>query len=269
MTIFDSNDHVCLTCVFSFLICIGLLRRCFSQQCEVRAAAYAGLGSLSERYDVLSGDVFEILYTQVKIMFDIVYFDSYSIKDIVFFFFFSFSEVLKPTKVWWLHYGYLTALKVGWKQDFSNLSIYFWSIYSRRREVWKMTGIILVRKDLYIWAQWNLNSIILKHFFLVITEALATFKNHLKSLTFRLTKLDIEDYELDKTTNFDTTTSTGLRSSHIAEILLGTFDIIMEHEFISQGDTMESCQVILTLFKKRKALLTLLKDNISKDKGKK
>jgi Fanconi anemia group I protein len=108
---------------------------------------------------------------------------------------------------------------------------------------------------------------ILTFWLVVISNALSDCKKHIKSLTFRLTKLDLEDYELDKTTNFDTTTSTGLRAFYFADILLGTFDAAMEHEFIAQGDTVESCQIILSLFKKRKALLGLLKENSSKDKG--
>jgi hypothetical protein len=45
---------------------IGLLRRCFSQQCEIRTCAYNGLGSLSQEYTSFSGDIFELLYTQVS-----------------------------------------------------------------------------------------------------------------------------------------------------------------------------------------------------------
>ncbi|ORZ10530.1 FANCI solenoid 4-domain-containing protein [Absidia repens] len=200
---------------------LGLLRRCFSQQCEVRVAVYAGLGSLAERYEVLSGDVFEVLYTQ--------FLRSYEIDD----------SVVTPLRI-------SDCVENG--------------IKSRLLEPVHLLLVNLLK---------TVRSLKNGGYHSVITEALATCKNHLKSLTFRLTKLDIEDYELDKTTNFDTTTSTGLRSSHFAEILLGTFDTIMENEFISDGDSVESCQTILTLFKKRKALLGLLKENTSKDKGRK
>ncbi|KAG2213869.1 hypothetical protein INT47_001138 [Mucor saturninus] len=43
---------------------LGLLRRCFSQQCEIRTSAYQGLGSLSQQYPSFAGDIFELLYAQ-------------------------------------------------------------------------------------------------------------------------------------------------------------------------------------------------------------
>lgn len=80
--------------------------------------------------------------------------------------------------------------------------------------------------------------------------------------------MDLEDYELDKLANFDTTTPVGLRHFYNSEIILGCIDALMEHEYFVNGDSMESCQVILGLFKKRNQLITLLKENSSKDKGK-
>ncbi len=43
---------------------LGLLRRCFSQQCEIRTSAYNGLGSLSQEHTSFAGDIVELLYTQ-------------------------------------------------------------------------------------------------------------------------------------------------------------------------------------------------------------
>lgn len=43
---------------------LGLLRRCFTQQCEIRETAYNGLGSLSQEHVTFAGDIIELLYTQ-------------------------------------------------------------------------------------------------------------------------------------------------------------------------------------------------------------
>ncbi|KAG2232755.1 hypothetical protein INT48_001109 [Thamnidium elegans] len=43
---------------------LGLLRRCFSQQYEIRSNAYHGLGALSQEHPSFAGDIFELLYTQ-------------------------------------------------------------------------------------------------------------------------------------------------------------------------------------------------------------
>jgi hypothetical protein len=82
--------------MLTFPLLIGLLRRCFSQQCEVRVAAYHGLGSLSENYAALSGDVFEILYTQVGIK----SFPLWYCIALNYFVLFSSFEPLKRTMVW-------------------------------------------------------------------------------------------------------------------------------------------------------------------------
>ncbi|KAI8331312.1 FANCI solenoid 4-domain-containing protein [Chlamydoabsidia padenii] len=200
---------------------LGLLRRCFSQQCEVRIAAYHGLGFLSASHDTLSGDVFEILYTQ--------FLRSFETDDAV-----------------------VTPLRLSSCVDNG--------IKSRLSEPIHLLLVNLLK---------SVRNLKTGDYHSVISEALSDCKRHITSMTFRLTKLDLEDYELDKTTNFDTTTSTGLRAFHFADILLGTFDTALEHEFISHGDTVESCQTILGLFKKRKALIGLLKENSSKDKGRK
>ncbi|GAA5807873.1 hypothetical protein MFLAVUS_001253 [Mucor flavus] len=43
---------------------LGLLRRCFSQQYEIRSNAYHGLGALSQEHPSFAGDTFELLCTQ-------------------------------------------------------------------------------------------------------------------------------------------------------------------------------------------------------------
>jgi Fanconi anemia group I protein len=48
---------------------LGLLRRCFSQQNEVRTCTYNGLGSLSIQHPSFAGDIFDLLYTQVSFFF--------------------------------------------------------------------------------------------------------------------------------------------------------------------------------------------------------
>ncbi|KAI8988264.1 FANCI solenoid 2-domain-containing protein [Mycotypha africana] len=39
---------------------LGLLRRCLSQQAEVRSTVYSSLGSLSQEYPIFAGDIFEL-----------------------------------------------------------------------------------------------------------------------------------------------------------------------------------------------------------------
>lgn len=59
----EIDDEQSQTVAFEVL---GLLRRCFSQQNEVRVCTYRGLGSLSAQYPNFAGDIFDLLYTQVN-----------------------------------------------------------------------------------------------------------------------------------------------------------------------------------------------------------
>lgn len=61
------HTYVAIPSFLKTHILLGLLRRCFSQQCEIRISVYNGLGSLSQQYPSFSGDIFELLYTQVHI----------------------------------------------------------------------------------------------------------------------------------------------------------------------------------------------------------
>ncbi|OBZ87914.1 Fanconi anemia group I [Choanephora cucurbitarum] len=49
---------------------LGLLRRCFGQQFEVRVCTYNGLGSLSQEHPTFAGDIFDLLYTQFTKVFE-------------------------------------------------------------------------------------------------------------------------------------------------------------------------------------------------------
>lgn len=60
----DGQTAVAESVAFEIL---GLLRRCFSQQYEIRIYVYNGLGVLSQENPSFAADIFELLYAQVKI----------------------------------------------------------------------------------------------------------------------------------------------------------------------------------------------------------
>ncbi|CAO3609229.1 unnamed protein product [Cunninghamella blakesleeana] len=197
---------------------LGLLRRCFSQQYEIREIAYNGLGYISLKFDTLINDIFEILNTQ--------FLRIYEAND-----------------------GIATPLKLDVCVEQGSQTKLIEPIHIL---LMNLLSVIRVLKN----KQYETDTFTLSH-------------EHIKSLTVRLIKLDLEDYELDKFANFDTTTPVGLRHYYNSEMIIGCIDALMEHEFFVNGDSMESCQIILGLFKKRTQLLGLLKENSNKDKGRK
>ncbi|CAO3626334.1 unnamed protein product [Cunninghamella echinulata] len=197
---------------------LGLLRRCFSQQYEIREIAYNGLGSISLKFDTLTSDIFEILNTQFLRIYE------------------SNDGIVAPLKL-------DLCIEQGSQTKF---------IEPIHILLYNLLGVIRVLKR----NQYQ-------------TDIFTSSHEQIKSLIFRLNKMDLEDYEIDKLANFDTTTNVGLRHYYNSEIILGCIDAVMEHEYFVNGDSMESCQIILGLFKKRNQLVTLLKENSSKDKGRK
>lgn len=59
----------------------------------------------------------------------------------------------------------------------------------------------------------------------VIAKSLASCQEAASSLIFRLAKADLEDYELDKTANYDRATFTGVKNNLYASILLGCYEV--------------------------------------------
>lgn len=53
--------------------------------------------------------------------------------------------------------------------------------------------------------------------------------NLLRTLAERMADCDLEDLEVDKTTDFSAGTTTGLRNAHLAVMFLGVFESLIEH----------------------------------------
>lgn len=60
----------------------------------------------------------------------------------------------------------------------------------------------------------------------VIKEVLDRRREDIDSLIFRLSKADLEEYELDKTANYDMATHLGLRNYLYAVLLHGSYEVV-------------------------------------------
>lgn len=57
------------------------------------------------------------------------------------------------------------------------------------------------------------------------SEAIVRFKSCMESFVNRLSKASLEDFELDKTSNFDMATHLGLRNNLYARLVLGAYEV--------------------------------------------
>lgn len=59
----------------------------------------------------------------------------------------------------------------------------------------------------------------------VTLETLDRFKANMVSFIDRLIKCNLEDFELDKTANFDMATHIGLRNNQFANLMIGVYEV--------------------------------------------
>lgn len=59
----------------------------------------------------------------------------------------------------------------------------------------------------------------------LMTEKPLFFKEAMGSLVDRLLKCNLEDFELDKTANFDMLTHSGLKNNQFANLIIGVYEV--------------------------------------------
>ncbi|KAG0167084.1 hypothetical protein DFQ28_006686 [Apophysomyces sp. BC1034] len=207
---------------------LGILRRCFNQQAEIRADAYSGICILAQQHTMLTSDIYDIFSAQFLRIYE---------KD---------TNVASPLK---LDACVENASNGGYPRLLEPVHLLLVNLLQTVRAL----------------SDESTNSGKYK----MVGASLNTIHDQITSLTFRLSKADIEDYELEKTSNFDMATNLGLRNNMYANILLGCYEAATEHEFVSRGNSVESFEIILNLFKKRKNIINLLRENSTNAKGRK
>ncbi|XP_070212059.1 Fanconi anemia group I protein-like [Littorina saxatilis] len=100
-------------------------------------------------------------------------------------------------------------------------------------------------------------------------SGLSGLEDMLDSLTKRMIQTDMEDFELDKAADFSTANSVGVRNNIFAILLLGTYEVLMEHNFIAGKFSVANCEQVIQLFSKYKALYDVLKEKAGGGGGKK
>uniref|UniRef100_A0A8C3AZL7 FA complementation group I n=1 Tax=Cyclopterus lumpus TaxID=8103 RepID=A0A8C3AZL7_CYCLU len=86
----------------------------------------------------------------------------------------------------------------------------------------------------------------------------------LESMTRRMIKSELEDFELDKSAEFSTGSSVGVKNNIYAVLVMGVYEILMEYNFIKANYSKSCFEELLELFNRYHKLAEILKEKCGK-----
>ncbi|KAF4094918.1 Fanconi anemia group I protein isoform X3 [Onychostoma macrolepis] len=88
----------------------------------------------------------------------------------------------------------------------------------------------------------------------------------LESITKRMIKSELEDFELDKCAEFSTSSSVGVKNSIYAVLVMGLNEVLMEYNFITANYNKNHFEDVLELFKRYHKVSDILKERAGKSR---
>ncbi|XP_075870862.1 Fanconi anemia group I protein isoform X2 [Nelusetta ayraudi] len=86
----------------------------------------------------------------------------------------------------------------------------------------------------------------------------------LDSMTRRMIKSELEDFELDKSAEFSTVTSVGTKNNIYAILVMGVYEVLMEYNFINANYSKSGFEELLELFNRHHKLSEILREKSGK-----
>ncbi|XP_048249251.1 Fanconi anemia group I protein-like isoform X2 [Haliotis rufescens] len=99
--------------------------------------------------------------------------------------------------------------------------------------------------------------------------ALTELEELLTSLTTRMIACEMEDFELDKSADFSLASSVGVKNNIYAILVLGAYEVLMEYTFTAGQFSVSSCEQVLKLYDNYHKLSDVLKEKTTAGAGKK
>ncbi|XP_041370521.1 Fanconi anemia group I protein-like [Gigantopelta aegis] len=224
-----SNEALCLEI-------IGNLRRCCSQQADVRLLLYEGLYEVLDRNTQLQAPILDLLLHQIKKYFE------------------SEDDVIPPLKL------DLSILAQGDQVYLAEPLAHLLTccqlcvIKSRRiqsdRERSHDNDDDDDDED-------------------EVVHILSELEDLLKSLSKRMATCDMEDFELDKSADFSLANSVGIKNNIYAILVLGTYETLMEYMFVSGQFSLAGSEQILNLYDNYHKLSNVIREKNNTAAGKK
>uniref|UniRef100_A0A7N4PEB4 FA complementation group I n=1 Tax=Sarcophilus harrisii TaxID=9305 RepID=A0A7N4PEB4_SARHA len=89
----------------------------------------------------------------------------------------------------------------------------------------------------------------------------------LESITIRMIKSELEDFELDKSADFSQATSVGIKNNIYALLVIGVCEVLIEYNFTIGNFSKNKFEEVLSLFKCYNRLSDILKEKAGKGKS--
>ncbi|XP_078113589.1 Fanconi anemia group I protein isoform X1 [Sander vitreus] len=86
----------------------------------------------------------------------------------------------------------------------------------------------------------------------------------LESMTRRMIKSELEDFELDKSAEFSVGSSVGVKNSIYAVLVMGVYEILMEYNFVKANYSKSRFEELMELFNRSHKLSEILKEKSGK-----
>lgn len=92
-------------------------------------------------------------------------------------------------------------------------------------------------------------------------------EEQLNSITRRMIKSELEDFELDKSADFSLTSNVGIKNNIYAVLVMGVFEVLIEYNFITSNYSTNRFEDVISLFNRYHKLSELLKEKSGKGKS--
>ncbi|XP_060892580.1 Fanconi anemia group I protein isoform X1 [Labrus mixtus] len=220
-----ANEAFCLEILSS-------LRRCLSQQADVRLMLYEGFYDVLRRNSQLASSIMQTLLSQLRRYYE------------------PEQDLLPPVKL----EPCITALgdQVYLQEPLAHL-------------VSCTVHCLLSLQNMHRSARANMDD--------SDDEAeeeegyLSELQTILESMTRRMTKSELEDFELDKSAEFSMGSSVGVKNNIYAVLVMGVYEVLMEFSFTKANYSKSHFEELLELFNRYHKLAEILKEKSGKGRG--
>ncbi|XP_062998739.1 Fanconi anemia group I protein [Elgaria multicarinata webbii] len=206
---------------------LGSLRRCLSQQADVRLMLYEGFYDVLRRNSQLSNSILETLLSQIKRYYE------------------PEPDLLPPIKL----EGCIVA---------------------QRDQIFLQEPLAHLLCCIHHCLAWYKSTSTLRQQAEEDDDEDKGFQRELdemlESITRRMIKSELEDFELDKSADFCQSTGVGLKNNIFAILVMGICEVLIEYNFTVGNFSKSSFEDVLSLFKCYTKLCEILKEKAGKNK---
>ncbi|XP_078097436.1 Fanconi anemia group I protein isoform X2 [Mustelus asterias] len=217
----SANEALCLEI-------LGSLRRCLSQQADVRLMLYEGLFDVLRRNSQLADTILQTLLSQLKRYYEVE------------------EDLLPPFKL----EGCIT---------------------SQGGQIYLQEPLAHLLCCIQNCLAWYKQSLLHCHRGDDNDDDEGSFQHDLEeqldSITRRMIKSELEDFELDKSADFSLASNVGIKNNIYAVLVMGVYEVLIEHNFIASNYSMNRFEDVISLFNRYHKLSDLLKDKSRKGKS--